>query len=56
MPHMKTKDEILQMVEKFDKAEEVDRWFSTEASCVRDSLNWVLGHHEDGTLTSWIEE
>lgn len=56
MPYMKTKEDILRMVELFDKHEEGVAELDTEQSCIRDALNWVLGHHEDSTITSWIEE
>lgn len=55
-PTMKTKEEILKMVELFDQAAEQDAGLEDDAEAAVRALNWVLGHHDDATLTGLIDE
>lgn len=52
-PTMKTKQEVLDMVERFDHAEEADD-LSDAAATARAALNWVLGHNDGPVLTDLL--
>lgn len=52
---MKTEQEVKNMLAKFDKAVEDDEE-ADDIFAIRETLEWVLGHHLDETLEGYIPE